>query len=152
MIEIFSKFLLADDKLMPEMHLRPRAFTYSACGKFIKNKERIQKIKEIRDSRYIYQNRLDKAFFQHDMAYDDFEDLTRKTAFDKMLRHKAFNIGINLKYDGYQRCLALIVCKCFDEKTSGSGIKNDNISNQCSLDLPVQQIAEELHKSIIRNF
>ena len=107
------------------MHLRPRAFTYSACGKFIKNKERIQKIKEIRDSRYIYQNRLD---------------------------HKAFNIGINLKYDGYQRCLALIVCKCFDEKTSGSGIKNDNISNQCSLDLPVQQIAEELHKSIIRNF
>ena len=31
---------------MPEMHLRQRGFTYSACGPFTKNKERIQKFKE----------------------------------------------------------------------------------------------------------
>ena len=63
MNEIVKKFLLAGDKLMPEMYLRQPAFTYRACGPFKKNKERIQKFKETRDSRYIYQNELDKACF-----------------------------------------------------------------------------------------
>ena len=58
-------------------------------------KERIQKFKEIGDSRYNYQNKLDKACFQDDMAYADFKDLTRKTASDKVLRDKAFNIAKN---------------------------------------------------------
>ena len=44
---------------MPEMHLRQPGFTYSACRPFAKNKERIQKFKETRDSRYIYKNELD---------------------------------------------------------------------------------------------
>ena len=61
-------------------------FTYGACGPFTKDKERVQKFKEIRDSRYIYQNELDKACFQHDMAYEDFKDLSRRTASDKILR------------------------------------------------------------------
>ena len=43
MNEIVYKFLLAGDKFMPEMHLRQLGFTYSACGPFIKHKERIQK-------------------------------------------------------------------------------------------------------------
>ena len=68
-----------------------------------KNKERIQKFKETGDSRYIYQNELDKACFQHDMAYGDFKDLTRRTASDKILRDKAFNIAKNQKYDRCQR-------------------------------------------------
>ena len=68
---------------MPEMHLRQPGFTYSACGPFTKNKERIQKFKETGNSRYIYQNKIDKACFQHDMAYGDFKDLTRRTAFVK---------------------------------------------------------------------
>ena len=67
MNEIVNKFLLAGDKFIPEMHLRQPEFTYSACGPFTKNKERIQKFKETGDSRYIYQNELDKACFQHDM-------------------------------------------------------------------------------------
>ena len=71
---------------MPEMHLRQSVFTYSASGPFTKNKERIKKFKEIGDSRYIYQNELDKACFQHDMAYGYFKDLTRRTASDKILR------------------------------------------------------------------
>ena len=86
---------------MPEMHLRQPGFTYSACGSFTKNKERIQKFKETGNSRYIYQNKIDKACFQHDMAYGDFKDLTRRTAFDKILCDKAFNIAKTPKYDGY---------------------------------------------------
>ena len=66
MNEIVHKFLSAGDKFMPEMHLREPGFMYSACEPFTKNKERIQKFKEIGDSRYIYQNELHKACFQHD--------------------------------------------------------------------------------------
>ena len=58
---------------MPEMHLRQPGFTYSTCGPFTRNKERIQKFKETGDSRYIYQNKLDKACFQHGMAYGDLQ-------------------------------------------------------------------------------
>ena len=48
---------------MPGMHLRQPGFTYSVCGPFTKNKERIQKFKETGDLRYIYQNELDKVCF-----------------------------------------------------------------------------------------
>ena len=91
---------------MSEMHLRQPGFTYSAFGPFTKNKERIQKFKETRDSQSIYQNELDRACFQHYMAYGDFKDLTRRTASDKILRDKAFNITKNQKYYRYQRGLA----------------------------------------------
>ena len=69
MNEIVDKVLLAGDIFMIEMHLNQHGFTYSACGPFTKNKKRIQKFKETGNSRYIYQNELDKACFQHDMAY-----------------------------------------------------------------------------------
>ena len=58
---------------MPEMHLRQPGFTYSDCGPFSKNKERIKKFKEIGVARYIYQNELDKAYFQQDISYGDFK-------------------------------------------------------------------------------
>ena len=106
-----QKVLLAGDKFMPEMHLRQPGFTYITCRPFTKNKERIQKLKETGDSRYIYQNELDKACFQHDMAYGDFKDLTRTTTSDKILRDKTFNIAINPKYDRYERGLASVVDK-----------------------------------------
>ena len=64
-----KEFLLVGDKFMPEMHLRQPGFTYSACGPFIKNKERTQKFKKTGDTSYIYKNELDKACFQYDMAY-----------------------------------------------------------------------------------
>ena len=54
MKELVNKFLLAGYKFMPEMYLRQPGFTYSACGPFTKNKERIQKFKETGDPRYIY--------------------------------------------------------------------------------------------------
>ena len=78
MDEIVNKFLLTGDKFMPEMHLKQPEFTYSACRPFTKIKERIQKFKEIGDTSYIYKNELDKACFQHDMAYGDFKDLKKE--------------------------------------------------------------------------
>ena len=81
-----NKFLLAGDKFMPEMHLKQAWFTYSACGPFTKNKERIQKLKETGDTNYVYKIELEKAFFQHDMAYGDFKDLQRRTVSDKALK------------------------------------------------------------------
>ena len=109
MNEIINKFLLVGDKFMPEMHLRQPGFTYSACGPFTKNKERIQKFKETGDTSYIYKKELDKACFQHDMAYGDFKDLAKRTIADKVLRDKAFKIASNQKYDGYHRGLASMV-------------------------------------------
>ena len=61
-----------------------KRFPYSACGTFTKNKERIQKFKETGDTSYIYKNELDKACFQHDMAYGDFKALARRTAYDRI--------------------------------------------------------------------
>ena len=63
MNEIVNKFLIVGDKLMSEMYLRQPESTCSACAPFTKNKKRIQKFKETGDSRYIYQNELDKACF-----------------------------------------------------------------------------------------
>ena len=138
MNEIVNKFLLAGDKCLPEMHLRQPQFVYSACGPFTKIKERIQKFKETGDTSYIYKNELDKACFQHDMAYGDFKDLPKRTAADKVLRDKAFKIA-DQKYDGYQRGLASMVYKFFDKKSQEKGLA----SNKENI-----QLAGELHKPI----
>ena len=144
MNEIVNTLLSAGDKFMPEMHLKQPRFTYSACGPFTKNKERIQKFKETIYTSYIYKNELDKACFQYDMAYGDFKDLKRRTFSDKVLRDKAFNIAKNPKYDGYQRGLASMIYKFFDKKSKGSGVNIEVKHNE--------QLAEELHKPIIRKF
>ena len=100
---------------------------------------------------FIYTNELDKASSQQDMAYGDFEDLPRKTASDKALRDKAFNIKYKNvkakipKHDGYQRGLTSMVYKFFDEKSTSNGtIKNKNTSSE--------ELAEELHKPITSKF
>ena len=144
MNEIVNKFLLPSDKFMSEMHLKQPRFTYSACGPFTKNKERIQKFKETGDTSYIYKNELDKACFQHDIVYGDFKDLARRTASDKALRDKSFNIAKNPKHDGYQMGFASMVYKFLDKKSASSGV-NMHANNERPLDL-----AEELHKPVIR--
>ena len=149
--EIINKFLLAGDKFMPEMHLREPGFTYSACGPFTKNKERIQKFKETGDTSYIYKNELDKACFQHDMAYGDFKDLAKRTIADKVLRDKAFKIASDQKYDGYQRGLASMVYKFFDKKSQGSGRPSSSASLVANNNENIQ-LADELHQPIIRKF
>ena len=153
MNEIVNTFLFAGDKFMPKMHLKQLGFTYSACGPFTKNKERIQKFKETGDTDYIYKNELDKACFQHDMAYGDFKDLKRIKFSDKVLRDKAFNIAKIPKCDGFQRGFTSMVYKFFDKNSasipdksvSGSGVANNSIKQNL-------QLVKELHKPIIRNF
>ena len=98
-----------------KMYLKQPGFTYSACGPFTKSKERIQKFMQTGNTNYFYKNDLDKACFQHDMAYGTYKDLTKRTESDKVLRNKAFKIASNPKYDGYHRRLALMVFKFFDK-------------------------------------
>ena len=68
---------------------------------------------------------MDKACFQHDMAYGDFKDLEKRTQSDKVLKGKAFQIANNPKYDGYQRGLASMVYKFSDKKSKGIGTKDE---------------------------
>ena len=88
----------------------------------------------------IYKNELDKACFQHDMAYNKYKDLKERTQPDIVLKNKAFKIAANPKYDCFQRALASMVWKSFNERSKkvlGSGIEN-------------KQLADELHKPIIK--
>ena len=145
MSNTINKLLLAGDKFMPEIHLRQPQFTYSACGPFTKHEQRIQKFRETGDTNYIYKNELDKACFIHDAAYSDC----------KILKNKAFDIAKDPKYDGYQRGLASMVYKFFDSKVTspdkksvGTGAKHVNTK----ITPQNEQLAEELHKPIIRKF
>ena len=108
-----NKLLLVGEKSMPEMHLKQPGFTYSACGPFTKNKERIENFMQTGNTNFIYKNELHKAFFQHNMAYGKSKDLVKRTQSDKVLRYKAFRIAIHPKCDGYQRTLASMVCNFF---------------------------------------
>ena len=141
MNEIVNKFLLVGDKSMPEMHLKQSGFTYSACGPFTKNKQRIEKFMKTGNTDFTYKNELDKACFQHDVAYGKTRNLVKRTQSDKVLKEKAFKIASDPKY-GYQRRLTSMVYKFFDEKSaslnksSGSGIVNK----------PNYQLANELHR------
>ena len=110
---------------MPEMHLKQTGFTYSACGPFTKNKERIEKFMQTETTNFIYKNELDKACSQHDMACGKTKDLVKGTQSDKVLKDKAFEIASDAKYDGYPRRLASMVYKFFDKNSSGSGIVNE---------------------------
>ena len=142
MNETVNTLLLVGDKFIPEMHLKQSGFTYSACGPFTKNKERIEKFMQTGNTDFIYKNELDKACFQHDMAYGKSKDLVKRTQSDKVLKDKEFKIAWDPKYDGYQRGLASMVYKISDKKSSGSGIINE----------PNHQLANKLHKTIIRKF
>ena len=113
MNEIVNKFLLVGDKFMPEMHLKQPGFTYSACGPFTRNKERIEKFMQTGNTDFIYRNELDKACFQHEMAYGKSKYLTKRTQSDKVLRDKASKIASDAKYDGYQRGPASMVYRFF---------------------------------------
>ena len=137
------------------MHLKQPGSTYNACGSFIKNKQSIQKFKQTGDTKYIYRNETDKACLQHDMPYGDFKDLAKRTVSDKVLSDKAFNIAKSPKYYRYQRGLASMIYNFFKKKSGGSGVTtlpNKIKQNQRPLDLATQQLPDELHKPIIKEF
>ena len=129
---------------MPEMHSKHTGFTWNPCSLFTKIKERLKNFKDTGGSKCIDQKELSKTCFQIDMTYGDFKDLNRRTAADKVLCDKAFNIVRNSKYDEYQHEFASMVNKFLIKRTSGRTVKNEIISNK--------ELAEELHKPIIRTF
>ena len=130
------------------MYLKQTGFTYSSCRPFTKNKAGIENITQTGNTNFIYKNELDKACFQHDIAYGKSKNLVERTQSDKVLKDQAFKITSDPKYDGYQRELGSIVYKFFDKKSallnksSGRGIANE----------PNYQLTNELHKPIIRSF
>ena len=148
MNKLINKFSLAGDKFMPEMHLRQPQFVYSACGPFTRHKERIKKLKQTGDTRYIYRNELDKACFQHDSTYADHKNLINRTKSDKVLRDKAYEIASNSEYNGYQRGLASMMYNFFHKKSMGSGVKKLKYTTKSSSSI----LADELHKPVIKKF
>ena len=143
MNEIVNMFLLVGNKFMPEMHLKQTGFTYSACGPFTKNEERIEKFMQTGNTNFIYQVNLIKLVFnmiwlmanQRTQAKKEKKEIKRTQAkraqADKDLKHKTFKTASNPKYDGYWRGLASMVYNFFDKKSallnksSGSGIVNE---------------------------
>ena len=79
------------------MHLKEPGFTYSTCGPFTKNKERVEKFMQTGNTDFIYKNKLDQACFQHDTAYGKSKDLEKRTQSDKIWRDKAFKIASDPK-------------------------------------------------------
>ena len=91
---------------------------------------------------YIYKNKLDKAYFPHDMAQGKSKDLVKRSQSEKLLKYKAFKIANDRNYDRYQRGLALMAYKFFNRKSSGNGVVAE----------PNYQLANELHRRLLGNF
>ena len=127
-----SKFIEQKEAsgFLSSLGIRQPGFTYSVCGTFTKSKERMQKFKETGDLQQIYQNKLDKVCFKHDMTSRDFKDFTRATAYDKILHDKAFNNAKNPKDDSYQRGLTSIVWKFVDKIAFVGVIINEIMSKR----------------------
>ena len=139
MNKIINKFLLTEDKFMTELHFKQPRFTYSVCRSFTKHRERIKKFRETGNLEHLYRNELDKACFAHDAAYSDSKDLAKRTISDETLKDRAYEVARNCGFNGYQRALASMVYKVFDKKI-GLGVSVN------------EQLAEELHKPVIKNF
>ena len=146
MNEIVNNFFLADDKFMPQIHLKQPGFTYSVCIPFTKNKERIEKLMQIENKIQILltEMRMIKPAFSMIwlMVFAKSKDLAKRTQSDKVLRDKALKIASNPKHDGYQKGLALMVYKFINKKSSESDVDAE----------PNYQLANELHRQIIRRF
>ena len=143
MNEIVNKCLLVGDKFMLEIRLKQPGFTYSACGPFTKNKEKIEKLMQSGSTDFICRKELGKACSQHDMAHGKTKDLVKRTQSDKVLKYKAFKISSDPNCDGYQRGIASMIYNVFGKKSKRSGI----VTNESNY-----QLANELHKPIIRKF
>ena len=130
---------MTGDNFIPDMHFNQPEFTYRASGPFTKHYERIQILREARNLKHLHRNELDKAFLAHDAAYSDSKHLAIRAIWDKVLKDIAYIITINPGYDGYQKALASMVYKLFDKKTGSVVSVNE-------------QLAEELHKPVIKKF
>ena len=145
--DIINRFLLIRDKFMPEMHLcDPKVKKYSACGPFTRHKQRIDQFVKDRRMSHIAKNKSDAACFQHDSTYNKYKDSVNRKQSDIVLKNKALKVAASPKVNGYQRGLAAMVYKFFNERTKGSGL------NFVKNSLNNKELAEELHKPIIKSF
>ena len=125
---------------MPEIHLwDPKVKKYSACGPFTRHQQRTNDFMKDGKLSHIAKNRLDAACFQNDSAYAKYKDRLNRKKSDVVLKNEALKIAMDPKVNGYQRGLASMVYRFFNERTKGSGVNN-------------KQLANELHKPIIKNF
>ena len=131
---------------MPEINLRQPRFTYSACGSFPKNKERIQKLKKTGDLRYIYQNELvfklegnlliKYCMIKHLILRKILNTINTKEVLlqwfmNFLIKRLLLNVPIDL-------LVVVLKMRIF------SDVKNENISGH--------QLSEEFHKEIIKKF
>ena len=79
-------------------------------------------------------------------AYAKYKDRTNRKQSDIVLKNKALKIATDPRVNGYQRGLASMVYKFFNERTKGPGINNKGNL------LANSQLAEELHKPITKKF
>ena len=132
---------------MHEMHLwDPKVKKYSACGPFTRHQKRIDMFMKDGRLNHILKNRLDAACFQHDSTYAKYKDRLNRRRSVIVLKNEALKIATDPRFNGYQRGLASMVYKFFNERTKGSGInlQANSLNNEI--------LAEELHKPIIKNF
>ena len=116
--DIINKFLLVGDKFMTEMHLwDPKAENYSACGPFTRYKKRIDVFMKDGRISHILKTRLDTACFQHDSTYAKYKDRLNRKQSDIVLNNKALKIATDPRVNGFQRGLASMVYKFFNERT-----------------------------------
>ena len=138
--DIINKFLLIGDKFMPKMHLWDlKVKRNSACGPFTRHQKRIDMLMKDGRLSHILKNRLNAACFQHNPAYAKYKDRANRKQSDIVLKNKALKIATNPRVNGYQRELASMVYKFFNERIKGSGINNKGNL------LVNSQLAEELH-------
>ena len=130
---------MAGDEFMLQLHLGQPRFTYSVCGPFTKHLKSIQKFRETGYFKFSIWNELDQTCFAHDATCSDRRNLAIRTISVKILKEKAYEIALILKYDWYQKELASIVFKFFDQKTGSAASVNE-------------EIAQELHKPVIKKF
>ena len=124
----------------------------------LKTRKEFKNFKETGDTNYIYKNELGKACFQHDIAYEDFKELVRRTALDKNLKDKPFNIAKNPKNDGYQRELVSMDYNFFHKKSANSGVATRKFekkkiysgfkNNIWGADLAYMQLINKVNKGI----
>ena len=124
---------------MLKLHLGQPGFTYSVCGPFTKHLKSIQNFRETGYFKLSIWNELDKTCFAHDATCSDRRNLAIRTISVTVLKEKAYEIPLILKYDWYQKELASIVYKFFDQKTGSGASVNE-------------ELAQELHKPVIKKF
>ena len=145
--DIINKFLLIGDKFIFEMHLwDPKVKKHSACGPFTRHQKRIDMFMKDGRLSHILKNRLDAACFQHDSADAKYKDRASRRQSEVVLENKALKIATDPGVNGYQRGLASMVYKFFNESTKRPGI------NLQANSLNNEVLVEELHKPIIKNF